>query len=62
MVNEPSVGVGFAVDVVDCVESILETLVNPNPIALSLVCLVMKCDRFVHLCLLVDICKLVFSQ
>jgi hypothetical protein len=62
MVDEPPIRVGFSVDIIDCVERILEPLVNPYPVALGFVRLVMQSDGFVHLCFLVYVGELVLAQ
>jgi hypothetical protein len=60
VVDEPAIGIGFAVDVIDGIQGVLETFIDSNPVALSFVCLVVRYQRAVHFRFLVDICEFVF--
>lgn len=62
MINEPAVGVGLAVDVVDGVEGVFEALVDADAVALGLGAAVVGNQRLVHLRLLVDFAQLVLLQ
>ena len=62
VVYKPAVGVRFAVDVIDCVEGVLEALIHSDAVAFCFVCFVVGCKCPVHFCFLVNICQLVFSQ
>jgi hypothetical protein len=62
VVDEPAIGVGFAVDVVDCVQSTLESFVDSNAITFGFIGAVVAYDCSVHLCLLVNVSELIFSE
>ena len=61
VVDETTIGVWFAVDVVDCVQSTLESFVDSDTIALGFVGTVVAHYCSVHLGFLVDIGQFVFS-
>lgn len=62
MVDKSTVCIGLAVDVIDRMQSALETFVHPYSVAFRLACPVVRHQRLVHLCLLVDIRQLVLLQ
>ena len=61
VVDKATIGIRFAVDVVDCVQSALESFVDSDAIALCLVGTVVAHYCSVHLGFLVDVSQFVFS-
>lgn len=61
VVDKATIGIGFAVDVVDRVQSALESFVDSDTIALCLVGTIVAHYCSVHLGFFVDIGQFVFS-
>lgn len=55
MIDEATVGIGLAVDIVNSIERILKTFVYTDPVAFGLVRLIMECYCLIHLRLLIDV-------
>ena len=62
VVDETTIGVGLAVDVVNCVQSTLESFVDSDAVTFGFIGAVVAYDCSVHFCLLVNVSKLIFSE
>ena len=62
MVNEATICIRFAVDVIDGVKCVFETFVYSYAIAFAFVCLISQCNCLVYLSFLVNVTELIFSK
>ena len=62
VVYKPTIGVRFAVNVINCMKSVLESFVDSNSVTFCFCCFVVWNYCFVHFGFLVYVCQLIFSQ
>ena len=62
MVNEATICIRFAVDVIDGVKCVFETFVYSYAIAFAFMCLISQCNCLVYLSFLVNVTELIFSK
>ena len=62
MINKTTVGVRFAINVVNSVQSALKTFVHADSVALGFVCPIVAYNRSIHFSFLVYVGELVFSK
>jgi hypothetical protein len=56
MIDKSFIDIRFTIDIIDCIESIVETFIHSYLIPLPFMGATVSCQSFIHLSLFIDLC------